>query len=339
MAKTAVVRKSNNRKTKGSTGGGIGGPSPTDKAFTQIVDLGLGQYIAELENYGFTVIPPNLSGGKDLVKPLLQAIKRIATERNGGVKPDFKTGDSHSELLSPAGQHLFFLLGEDPVFQQAMMNPVVVAFVKYLVSDPIISSVTSMLKGPGVVPLPLHSDQPIHPIPRSLVCNATYLLTDYSRDNGAICFIPGSQKLMRQPGAAENFSFGDLSQEDLFRKIAAGKTPKNVNVIQPPNVQAVEAKKGSLVVWQGNTWHGAFNRINSGLRANLILYWCSAALRPQEPYREQLSDEVIAANGEEFAQLIGKNIHNGWMSEGPEYKPGIAFETHRKRSNANSVPA
>ena len=148
---------------------------------------------------------------------------------------------------------------------------------------------------------------------------------------------------MRQPGTAENFSFGDgisaskgKALEEVRRKIKAGESLADVTMKSAPNAKAVEAKKGSLAIWYGNTWHGAFNRTNAGLRANLILYWCSAALRPQEPYREQLSDAVIKAGGEEFAQLIGKGIHQGWMSEGPEYTPGAAFERHRKRGSANS---
>ena len=303
----------------------------TDAAFASLMKMGLGQYVAELENFGYTVVPPELSGASDLLKPLLKAITRISAERNNGTKPDFKTGASHSEGMGPAGQHLFFLLGEDPVFQQAMMNPVVVNFVKYLMPDPIISSVTSMLKGPGVAPLYLHVDQPIHPIPRSLVCNTTYLLSDYTRDNGALCMVPGSHKLMRNPGAGENFSLGDgISGKELVQKFNAGE-PLADAIKSPPNAKVVEAKKGSLVIW-----HGAFNRTNAGLRANLICFWCSASLRPQEPYREQLSDAVIKAGGEEFAQLIGKGITHGWMSEGLETKPGAAFERHRKRGNANS---
>ena len=339
MARSATARASKASAAKPATSAAQNErplQGVTDAAFASLMKMGLGQYVAELENFGYTVVPPELSGASDLLKPLLKAITRISSERNNGTKPDFKTGASHSEGMGPAGQHLFFLLGEDPVFQQAMMNPVVVNFVKYLIPDPIISSVTSMLKGPGFMPLHLHSDQPIHPIPRSLVCNTTYVLSDYTRDNGALCFVPGSHKLMRHPGPAENFSLGDgISGEELRRKFNAGESLADV-FKSPPNAKAVKAKKGSLVIWHGNTWHGAFNRTNAGLRANLILYWCSAALRPQEPYREQLSDAVIKAGGEEFAQLIGKGIHNGWMSEGPERKPGAAFERHRKRGNANS---
>ena len=348
MARSATVRASKASAAKPATSAAQNErplQGVTDAAFASLMKMGLGQYVAELENFGYTVVPPELSGASDLLKPLLKAISRISAERNNGTKPDFKTGASHSEGMGPAGQHLFFLLGEDPVFQQAMMNPVVVNFVKYLMPDPIISSVTSMLKGPGIMPLQLHSDQPIQPIPRSLVCNTTYLLSDYTRDNGALCFVPGSHKLMRNPGLAENFhelmrnpglaenfSLGDLSQKEVGQKLKAGE----LTIKSAPNAKAVEAKKGSLVIWHGNTWHGAFNRTNAGLRVNLIVYWCSASLRPQEPYREQLSDAVIKAGGEEFAQLIGRGIHHGWMSEGPERTPGAAFERHRKRGSANS---
>lgn len=310
--------------------------SGVGSAYSAIRKLGLETHVADLDTYGFTVIPPQSSGALPLLDRLIDKIMEISAQRNNEVVPDIKTGSTHSELANPAGQHLFYLLGEDPVFQEAMMNPVLLAFVRYLLPEAVISSCTSMLKGPGQMPLPLHSDQPIHPIPNALVCNTTYLLSDYDRANGALCFVPGSHKLMRQPTLGENFGYGKQTQAEVMLKLKTGKPLGKLEVTEPAGVVAVEAKKGSLVVWHGNTWHGAFNRTESGLRMNFILYWCSSHLRPQEAYRELLSEEVIERNGDEFAALIGKNVHHGWTSEGPEYVPGVAFKRHRSRANANT---
>ena len=308
----------------------------SDAAFEALNGLGLALYVAELENYGYTVIPLRLAGCQDILDSILEMGARISKDRNDGVEADFATGSSHKDKAYPTGQQLFYLLGEDGLFQQAMMNPVVLGFVRYMLNEPIISSGSLSLKGPGVVALPLHKDQSIDPIPRSLVCNTTYLLSDYDRDNGALCFVPGSHKFMRPPEEHENFSYDGVSPAQASAQIMTahvrGDPLNELAVIDSPGIEVVEAEKGSLVVWHGNTWHGAVPRTTPGLRANLIYYWCTAALLPQEPYRSRLSDDVVAANGDAFAKLIGRNIFNGWMAEGPEFMiPGQAFKRDRER--------
>ncbi len=97
------------------------------------------------------------------------------------------------------------------------MNPVAQAFVRYLLGEQsLLSSCAAIIKGPGQTPLALHTDQPVHPIPRALVCNVTYLLTDYSREGGALCFVPGSHKQMREraPAPANGLSGAAVPVEE-----------------------------------------------------------------------------------------------------------------------------
>ncbi|HEX9889886.1 MAG TPA: phytanoyl-CoA dioxygenase family protein [Nitriliruptorales bacterium] len=304
-------------------------------AYRTLRDLGLASHVAEIDAFGFTVIPPELAAPDGLADRLLERLLEISAQRNGGIVPDVETGSTHGELLNAGGQHMFFLLQEGRVFEEALMNPVALAFSDYLVGqDAIFSSMTSMVKGPGKLPLRMHSDQPIHPIDRALVCNASYLLTDYSRENGALCFVPGSHRAQRQPIAAENWLVDGGPVIDAVEKVKRGE---DVAITVPPNVVPVEAPAGSMVVWHGNTWHGAFNRTTPGLRVNLIMYFSSPALLPQEPYRERLPQEVLDRNDETFARLMGRDVWYGFTDEGPQYEPGVAFELHRKRARAGFV--
>lgn len=81
----------------------------------------------------------------------------------------------------------------------------------------------------------------------------TPLLSDYNRDNGATCFIPGSRKFMRQPTPGEDFCYGDQTQAEVLAKLAKREPLGDLGVTDPEGVVAVDAKKGSLVVWHGNT--------------------------------------------------------------------------------------
>ncbi len=304
--------------------------SPLARLYKEACDLDLESNIAELDTFGFTVVPPDQTADAELIDGLIRRITEISADRNKGIKPDFETGSTHTDFYGPTGQHLFYLMAEGEVFERALMNPVVQALVRYLLGDDLLlSSATSIVKGPGKIPLFLHSDQPIHPTPSSLVCNATYVLSDYTRDNGALCFVPGSHRFMRQPSPGENFNFG-MAMPNALAKIAKGELD-DIVVTEPPGLVPIDAPKGSLVVWHGNTWHGALHRTAPGLRVNLILYFCHMALRPQEAYRELLPQEILDRNDEPFAKLMGKHVHYGWQSEGPEQRPGLAFERHRQR--------
>ena len=52
----------------------------------EIQDLGLSDYVAELDEKGFTVIPPDIACPNGLDERLLEGILRVSEERSG-IKP------------------------------------------------------------------------------------------------------------------------------------------------------------------------------------------------------------------------------------------------------------
>ncbi len=301
--------------------------SDVGEAFAAIKALGLKEYVAELEALGYTVIPPELAGSRQLAPALLRRICEISQETRGQC-PDLEGGATHADPVEPV-ERQEFLLAKGQVFEQALMNPVVLAMVRYLLGDDaVLSTCVGRIKGAGVLPLMLHTDQTFHPAPLPLVCNATYLLTDYTRENGALCFVPGSHRLQRNPLPQENFYLGGLDRVSAEAAVAAGQS---LEVRDPPGLRVVEAPAGSLAVWQGNTWHGAVARSAPGLRVNLILYFCNKWLRPQEAYRECLPQEILDRNDEQFARLVGSEIFYGWGPEGTDFDARKAFTAARRR--------
>jgi hypothetical protein len=269
-------------------------------AYEKVCKLGLQPYLAELEALGLTVIPPELASPDGLADRLRDAVVAVSTQRNAGIAPDFATGATHAEIASPDGQLLTRLLTEDPVFEEAVLNPVVMAFGRYILGDALrLFSCRSIIKGPGALPLFLHADQPVNQS-APLIFNATYLLTHYTRDGGALCYVPGSHRRNRQPTPAEDFTFGSGTFLDALSKVKDGHT---VACEPPADAVAVEAPRGSVVIWYGNTWHGAFARTEPGLRANLITVFAHAMLEPQEAYRD-VPAEMIERRGQRLARLL-----------------------------------
>lgn len=297
------------------------------ETYAAVRALGLEQHVAEIEGLGYTVIPPEMVGPPELAADLLQRVCEISAETRGQW-PDFENGSTHADPVEPVERQAF-LLAKGRAFERAVMNPVVQTLVRYLVgADAVLSTCMSRIKGRGVLPLMLHTDQAFHPAPLPLVCNATFLLTDYTRENGALCFVPGSHRLQRNPLPEENFHLGGLDRVSAEAAVASGEP---LEVRDPPGLHVVEAPAGSLAVWPGNTWHGAVPRSAPGLRVNLILYFCNKWLRPQEAYRECLAQEILDRNDEQFARMVGSEIFYGWGPEGTEFNATKAFADARRR--------
>ena len=58
-------------------------------------------------------------------------------------------------------------------------------------------------------------------------------------------------------------------------------------------------------------------RTAPGVRVNLITAMCRPYIRPQEPYREDVDQELLDRNDPRLAILLGQQINLGWREEGP----------------------
>ncbi|RYD84716.1 MAG: hypothetical protein EOP61_39745, partial [Sphingomonadales bacterium] len=201
-----------------------------------------------------------------------------------GRRPDLAAAGEQADLLTAFGnvEAEIGILGEDPLFEQALLNRPTLALISYLLGESCALIHQSLfIKRPGPHHLPLHSDQdqttnssPF--LPHAQVANATWALTDYDVANGTTCFVPGSHKLCRAPTRHEA---ADLS---LFRP--------------------VEAPAGSIILWHGNTWHGAFRRTVPGVRVSIVQYfgrWYLAGANTSP-----ISQAMLDRNPPRFAELV-----------------------------------
>ena len=127
----------------------------------------------------------------------------------------------------------------------------------------------------------MHSDQSHIPTPWNWRAphnaNMNWLLTDYTRANGALAYVPGSHLEQRFPPARE-------------------ATDRAV---------PVEAPAGSLVIFQGCTWHGSYRKETPGLRISVHGIHCRPYILPAHDFQGQISDEVYAASGDpDYLRMI-----------------------------------
>jgi hypothetical protein len=271
----------------------------------EVADLGLEQELYELEVFGLTVVPADRTGAADLCRRAFERACDLIEQRNG-TRPDVESGSTHLDVFVPSLHHF---VHEDAAFQELLMHPMALALATSLVGRRCVLGGTELfMKGPATgtvgnflrlgsrsegLQLGLHSDNVTIPEPFPMVahaCNVTWLLSDYTKEKGALAFVPGSHRACRQPHAGEA-----------------------VEAAVP-----IEAPLGSLVVWHGNTWHGSFPRTEPGLRTGLAMALMREYMHPHEPVRRDITDDVATSRPPRFATLAGRDIID-WGVEGPDY--------------------
>jgi ectoine hydroxylase-related dioxygenase (phytanoyl-CoA dioxygenase family) len=266
-----------------------------DRVFREIDRQKLERNAYELERDGFTILLPEQVAPASFIDALRDECIRVAERRTGPV--DIATGHAQSQITNQFGQVQTEagVLFENPLFEEALMNPAALALITYLLGEScILNHISTFLKGPGRDYLPLHSDQnrssSLAPFtPYAQVANATWILTDYSKDDGSTCFVPGSHKLCRPPTEHE------ATDITLFR-------------------QPVVAPAGSILVWHGNTWHGAVPRTKAGVRVSLIAYFSRWYHQPIFPLEKQITPAMLSRNNERFAILTRATDYMNDMS-------------------------
>lgn len=261
-------------------------------------DLELERNIAELEAFGFTVIEPERTGAPaGFTDRLLEAVMEIARQE------DESAVDLNKHADRPAyGRQLFHLLARDPLFVDAAMNPVVRTMGAYMLGLSMrLYSMVAFIKEGSARPTHMHTDSVGVPSPLPFygtVCNISWILSDYTRDNGTLCIVPGSHRYCRHPGELEQPQFMGGAMDDAMA------TP-------------VLAKAGSIAVFTGNTWHGTYPKTSDSNRVHIATAFCRNYVNPAESYQD-LPDDIVAARGPEFARLIGRSAWQGYRAEGPK---------------------
>jgi ectoine hydroxylase-related dioxygenase (phytanoyl-CoA dioxygenase family) len=171
------------------------------------------------------------------------------------------------------------LLARGRIFEEAVCNSKVLALAELLCGQGfILSQMVGTARPQGDRGLPVHTDydlirDPFPPHPQ--VLTAVWACDDFTVEGGCTWVIPGSHRERRHPGEAER------EQEAV----------------------AVECPRGSILVWDGATWHGSYSRTAPGERVALHVMFNRMAVRPFEAYG--LPRELIERNPPELASLLG----------------------------------
>lgn len=250
--------------------------------YRELKKLDLLEHLAELEAFGYTVLPPEKVGSTEQLEATREVVLRIASERKGCTTAELE------DVYSDGQELLRFVLWDDPIFEKLVLTPPALGLIQWLVgTDCILSLCNAWVKGKGESRTTIHTDWAQFDMPTMAVeaygANFNYLLTDYTKEDGGLSFVPGSHRWRRLPSSEESEYWAD-------------------------NAQAVEAAAGSMVIWGDHTWHGSYPKQSDGLRLMVLGMFNRPHMQTQEAYRETATDEALARNPLRFTRLM--NVHH-----------------------------
>ncbi|MGI9607932.1 MAG: phytanoyl-CoA dioxygenase family protein [Acidimicrobiales bacterium] len=258
---------------------------------------------AALDRDGFCVVP-------DVLDPTVceearhRVLEQATAERERGLDHEYQA-EAEGEVVN---QWVYQLVNKGAVLRQLPVHPVAAALAEHVLGKQyLLSTMDSHITAPGNLEMPLHADQwwmpppqmpgerhvrqgdieraggPIgdptpadHPITGPLIVNVMWMLTDFTAENGATRLIRGSHLSGRRPDPTRRYD----------------------EVIG-------EGRAGSIVAWDGRTWHAAGVNTSDSPRVGVTTYFCGPMVRQLGNQVHGLRTDVRAEVDEDFLALLG----------------------------------
>ncbi len=262
--------------------------------YRELKQLDLLENLAELDAFGFTIIPPEKVASPEMHERFQHAALGVACERKAC------TPEELPDVFEEGQELLRFTLWDDPIFEKMVLTPAALGLIQWLVgTDCILSLCNVWVKGKGAGGTGIHADWAQFEMPTMAVepfgANFNYLVTDYSKEEGGLSFVPCSHRWRRLPSVEEAEYWSD-------------------------HAQVIEAPAGSMVIWGDHTWHGSYPKQTDGVRLMVLGMYNRPHMQTQEAYRQTATPEALARNPLRFTRLM--NVHHGmpWGKSGMRHR-------------------
>jgi len=192
-----------------------------------------------------------------------------------------RTGRNAFEGFST--QRVYALFAKTRTFDRAALHPLLLDVLDRVLGHYQLSAPVGIRIGPGEQAQILHCDDSIYPLPQphpTVVVNTMWPLDDFTAENGATRFVPGSHRW--EPG-----------------RHPASDDPVDTATMAP----------GSAMFYLGSLWHGGGANQTGRPRLGVILEYAAAWLRPQENHCLAVPRATVAGLPERLQELLGYGIY------------------------------
>src|SRR5262249_19240533 len=210
-----------------------------------------------LDRDGFLVLENFAEAGK--VEALRRRIKELFAEMGAHAGHEFKQ--------EPQTDRLANLVDCGEIFLWAIVEPNLLAVVEHTLGpDFKLSSLNARsARAHSDWTQPLHCDAGALPDEKgNTVCNVIWLLDDFTTENGAPRYVPGTHRSGRLP-------------QDVLSDTAAAH----------PDEALITGKAGDVVVMNAHLWHGGTANRSGRSRLAMHSFYCRRDL-PQQQYQKAL---------------------------------------------------
>jgi ectoine hydroxylase-related dioxygenase (phytanoyl-CoA dioxygenase family) len=187
-------------------------------------------------------------------------------------------------LIDGDRERLYGLIYKGEIFELMVQHPTVIEIIEAILgSDMTLGGFSAHILNPGATNMGVHIDYPYwtmkppfpaHPV---MEVQVIWMLEDFTQENGATLFAPGSQKLFSPP---------DLVH---FAKTA----------------EKITGKAGSVVISHGLSWHDTSVNSTDKPRVSVLGNYNPKFIRPLEDPLRDFRQEVIERASPKLRQLLG----------------------------------
>lgn len=239
----------------------------------------LDKALADLDAFGACIVEKALEPEK-LAETHAALYRAAEADRKYGWSQDYQYGgDDH------VNQRIWNLPSRDPVFCSLVEHPVAMHFVRQVLGWPaLLSSMSANITAGGGQSMVLHADQGYMPPPwsRPLGVNVAWCVDDFTAENGATCYIPGSN---HWDGAGHE---GAKQAAELRDQLVP-----------------LEAPAGSAIIMEGRLLHTNGVNVNGVRRAGIFSWYTLPIYLPQENWFLSLNPAIRQFGSETLQTLFG----------------------------------
>ena len=214
-----------------------------------------------------------------------QALKRVREALKTGIASDERDKVQLRGFNFDPDEHnlrVFDLVGKDRLFVELVENPIAIELVRHVIGFSfLLSNFSANVTAPGSGAMGMHADQGYLPPPwppYAMAVNVAWTLDDFTENNGATRFVPGSH------------------QKDHGPDWTAG----------PDSSLAIECPAGSIFVMDGRVWHQTgLNRTEDQTRVGLFAYYVRPFIRPQWNWYMTIKPQQLEAMSPLMREMLG----------------------------------
>lgn len=255
----------------------------------------IGCHAERVIDEGWTIIEDAID--PTLVADLRSAVRTLAAELD--------TPLSRPGIEGNVTKRIYNLLPKGKIFRRMPTHPVVHSLARTVLNDEcLLSGTTTIDVGPGEAGQTLHADDValdtvLHRPHAAMSITCIWALTDFTADNGATRFVPGSHAWAAGP-------WDDDRPTDVV-------------------IRAAEMSAGSVLVLHGSTWHGAGpNTTADQWRLGAWVQYCHGFIRQQQNPYVGIPLEVVRTFDPDLQRLCGYELYRGILGHVDGVSPAEA---------------